>query len=58
LSYTSAEECDKSIKSVIKAFEKAVSKAVDAQLRRETPKAGQENTDGQIDAIRTAAGLK
>ncbi len=58
LSYTNAEECDKSIKSVTKAFEKAVSKAVDAQLRREPPKAGQENTDGQIDVIRAAAGLK
>lgn len=58
LSYTSADDCDTSMKSVVKAFEKAVSKAVDAKLRQAPPKAGEQNTGDPIGAIRAAAGLK
>lgn len=58
LSYTTAEECDQSIKSVAKAFEKAVSKAVNERLRQEPPKAGDGGTVDPMAAVRAAAGLK
>lgn len=58
LSYTNADDCDKSIKSVTKAFEKAVSKAVNDRLRQEPPKAGDGGASDPMAAVRAAAGLK
>lgn len=58
LDYTNAEKCNASIDSVAKAFEKAVSKAVDDRLRQNPPKTGEKTTGDEMAAIRAAAGLK
>lgn len=44
LDYSDAKKCSESIDSVAKAFEKAVSKAVDDKLRQNPPKTGDNNT--------------
>lgn len=58
LSYDSKESYEKSMARVTKAFEKAVSKAIDARLRQPPPKAGDQNPGDAMAAIRAAAGLK
>lgn len=57
LAYTDAEVCGKSLESVSKAFEKAVSKKVDERLRQAPPKAGSEKQASYDAALRAAAGL-
>ena len=58
LTYTDAETCKASLDAVSKAFEKAVSKAVDARLRQSPPKTGDNNGDALLESIKAAAGLK
>lgn len=45
LDYSDAEKCNKSIEAISKAFQSAVSKAVDDKLRQPPPKAGEKNTN-------------
>lgn len=58
LNYSDAEQCNKSIESVEKAFQSAVEKAVNDKLRGgDTPKGGQGKVDNDA-ALRAAFGLK
>lgn len=58
LDYGDADKCSASIDRVSKAFEKAVTRAVDDKLRQKTPPAGEPNKDPVSAALRAAAGLK
>lgn len=59
LNYSDAENCNKSIEAVEKAFQSAVQKAVNEKLRgKQDPKGGQ-GIQGSVDAaLRAAMGLK
>ena len=57
LLYTDADACSASIDAVSKAFEQAVTKAVNDRLRQEPPKDGNVNQSSLSAAIRAAAGL-
>lgn len=58
LVYTDADSCNASIDAVSKAFEQAVTKAVNDRLRQSPPKSGSTNQGDFSAAIRAAAGLK
>lgn len=57
LVYTDADACNASMEAVTKAFEQAVTRAVNDRLRQDPPKAGNPNQDDFVAALRNAAGL-
>ena len=57
LVYTDADACSTSMEAVTKAFEQAVTRAVNDRLRQDPPKAGNPNQDDFVAALRNAAGL-
>lgn len=59
LVFTDAEQCNKSIEAVEKAFQTAVEKAVNEKLKgKEIPNGGSGGTDNSDIALRKAFGLK
>lgn len=58
LNYADAETCNKSIEAISKAFEVAVTKAVDNRLKQTPPPAGATNTNDPLAPVKVAMGLK
>ncbi len=57
LVYTDADACNTSMEAVTKAFEQAVTKAVNDRLRQDPPKTGNAPEKNFESALRSAAGL-